>query len=98
MKTIGDYTNSEVLEAWFNEAFLTGHSRTLDEITVEELKAEIRRTVTATDKTPIDEECIYANPNIYDMPSYIYGKHNYADIEEYIDVLQVIITDKEATK
>jgi hypothetical protein len=98
MKTIRDYTDNETHIAWFEELFLNDLEKTLDEITVEELKTEIRRTVTATDKTPIDEEYIYSNPDIYDMPSYIYGKHNYADIEEYIDVLQVIITDKEATK
>lgn len=86
MKTISDYTDNEVHETWFEEIFLEDLGKTFDEVTIEDLKAEIKRT-----EDGIAQESIYIGITSY-------ARHNIADMEDYIDVLKEIISDKEETK
>ena len=86
MKTIEDYAYSEVHETWFKEIFLEKLNKTFEEVTVEDLKTEIENT-----KEAIKQESIYIGVTSY-------ARHNIADMEDYIDMLNEIIADKEATK
>lgn len=71
--------NNETVNIWLDDLLEATSKATLEELTAEEIRAEIEEV-----KGTIENEKIWGN------------KHNIMDLEDYLEVLNEMLTNKEA--
>ena len=84
MKTIRDYTHNDFCIVWMENYLEERGKKSIDELTVEELKVMIE-----SEKDAIEQESIWLGDDDY------YAEGNIHSMERYIEVLNEIIADKE---